>query len=682
MVTRRALLGIAATLPALLACGVLAWACEPITDALPPDVPDAGLPTSLADAPVGAACEPSAFVSGACYPAPSGTLGVGVCKAGKSACAGGAIACQGAVTPSAEICNGKDDDCNGIVDDVRGTERLAAFEGMPVTCTTGRDGICNFGQLRCEDAGPACVALFPQGRPEACNGLDDDCNGLVDDNLKNPRACRSPTKIGECAVGSYVCTSGALQCLVTAVPIREICNGRDDDCDGVVDNPPDGGTLCPGGICQGVLGCYVYTCPFVLSFDGERFSYETSVGGAGLFGQKVQLETGKRVDFEPMWARLDHAAVDASGTLRAKVLAAEDEIVYFDQASLAVVEHPPGYEVVTSSSMQWQSTLERPDPQEFYALRTAAMRAPVSALWLGAVDVTAALRTLDEVAVAHDVHADNFYEIDFGAVVDPRHARLVIDGWKYKFVRRLAPGVPVDRPHLDVEQKDGTYKRVLPLSTPRGDKKAVVFDLSSVTWPTGRYKMRVYPGTHEAGTAMWYLDRARLVEEPSAPISVRHVDPVRADLAFLGAPTVNDENDYTRPRQVTDDGKGALLPEHLTWGRFTRYGDVRDLLRAPDDRMVVMRRGDGITLRFEGLGKRDPARVAYFLRAELLFKSHKWLESKRATALTENVEPLPLHGMGFYPPSPGAFERDEARARYEEEYETREYVKGDPRWGP
>jgi len=53
-----------------------------------------------------------------CYSGPSGTEGVGVCKAGIQRCEGGVWGkCEGQVLPTAEICDGQDNDCDGKVDE-------------------------------------------------------------------------------------------------------------------------------------------------------------------------------------------------------------------------------------------------------------------------------------------------------------------------------------------------------------------------------------------------------------------------------------------------------------------------------------------------------------------------------------------------------------------------------------
>jgi hypothetical protein len=74
-----------------------------------------------------------------------------------------------------------------------------------------------------------CSAHVPV--PEVCNGVDDDCNGLTDDGLPNLQC-----GVGDCLRSSASCANGVpVQCM-PGMPHMEICDGRDNDCDGVIDN--------------------------------------------------------------------------------------------------------------------------------------------------------------------------------------------------------------------------------------------------------------------------------------------------------------------------------------------------------------------------------------------------------------------------------------------------------------
>ena len=92
--------------------------------------------------------------------------------------------------------------------------------------------------------------------------------------------------------------------------------------------------------------------------------------------------------------------------------------------------------------------------------------------------------------------------------------------------------------------------------------------------------MRIHTGTSSDGMSIWYLDRVRFGDAPDAPVHVTTVLPSHAELSFLGAPSYEDRGNPTHPMWNVPDGGGLLDPASATFGRFTRYGDVRELVSA------------------------------------------------------------------------------------------------------
>lgn len=75
--------------------------------------------------------------------------------------------------------------------------------------------------------------------PEVCDGRDNDCDGRVDDGLT--RSCYTgpagTSGRGICRAGSQTCAAGRWgACSGQVVPRAETCNRMDDDCDGRVDD--------------------------------------------------------------------------------------------------------------------------------------------------------------------------------------------------------------------------------------------------------------------------------------------------------------------------------------------------------------------------------------------------------------------------------------------------------------
>jgi hypothetical protein len=132
-----------------------------------------------------------------------------------------------------EICDGLDNDCDGIVDDNLGPPTITCLTkgvcaGTQPTCAGQNGWVCNY---------PPTYEVIEDTK-FGCDGLDNDCNGLTDEPFLIGKPCIYGT--GPCAgTGTWVCDNtqpGDHRCMGTMKqPGVEVCNGIDDDCDGLVD---------------------------------------------------------------------------------------------------------------------------------------------------------------------------------------------------------------------------------------------------------------------------------------------------------------------------------------------------------------------------------------------------------------------------------------------------------------
>ena len=107
----------------------------------------------------------------------------------------------------------------------------AIDNGLVTECfITNASGSCT-GERACTEAGlTECDA--PDAAPEACNGKDDDCDGLLDEDIE-PTPCAKSVPAGECK-GEQTCQGGKLVCDAPEAAV-ELCDGKDNDCDGDTD---------------------------------------------------------------------------------------------------------------------------------------------------------------------------------------------------------------------------------------------------------------------------------------------------------------------------------------------------------------------------------------------------------------------------------------------------------------
>ncbi len=163
-----------------------------------------------------------------------------------------------AIRPNAvELCDGVDNDCNGLMDDgipffiyyadVDGDSFGGMFGDTLFICADVPPVGFVANRLDCDDAN---AAIYPDA-PELCDGLDNNCNGLMDDGIPfftyfadadgdgfgGVAADTVSTCIAVPPTGFVTNRTDCDDADATAYPgAAEVCDGADNDCNGLEDD--------------------------------------------------------------------------------------------------------------------------------------------------------------------------------------------------------------------------------------------------------------------------------------------------------------------------------------------------------------------------------------------------------------------------------------------------------------
>jgi tetratricopeptide (TPR) repeat protein len=413
------------------------------------------------------------------------------------------------------------------------------------------------------------------------------------------------------------------------------------------------------------------SCPILFSWNGREYEFIADMIGPGVVGHWVA--PGERDVPDPdEYLKVPAKSVrEKNGTLSFKFMEPMEETVYLDEVRLVAVDHPGNVEVNPNERF-----VSNPPFPEFRVIATQNARVPAGAWDDRGRDVLPLLAKRDRKYVTEFEGLPfagfaklHWIELDLGAWDAQRPLRLLLDGYTDYFTATSMyaadqAGIKVIAPYVEAQDAQGKWVRVVEdMGFPAGLARTMVTDLTGKILAATR-RIRI------VSNLKIYWDAIRIDQTlPVEGIRVQEVPLAAASLSYLGYPK------EIRLQPASDTvysftHRSATGPYAHAAGNYTRYGDVKSLLSAADDKFTVFGSGEGVELEFEpqGLTKLPSGWIRdYFFYANGFEKD---LDFYAAYAFT--VEPLPKHGLSSYPYAEGKeYPADTEHLQYELEYNTR-----------
>jgi len=415
------------------------------------------------------------------------------------------------------------------------------------------------------------------------------------------------------------------------------------------------------------------SCPYLYAWNGERFEFITDFMGGGEMGYLEEPGRHNTPDPDEYVRIRGDQLRERNGHYELRVTNELEEALFADRFQLIVVAHPRDVEVYPNEGMT-----DPPRPFKLFATRGA--HPPLSAVDDHGNDVLSRISRMDRqypddfrrdrIRGYADEHTLTMKLAEEGTT-ESRAARtlLLLTGWTdYAWssdnVAASQGGKTMTLPSLQVKDAKGNWRTVIEdIGIPVGRPQTVTVDLSGKFLSASR-EVRIV-------TNMRILWDQILVDTSGGnlPIQLTRLDLARANLRWRGF-----------SKEVTSDGREpfgydySLVTFTSPWkvmpGRYTREGDVRELLLKSDDMFVISRPGDEISLSFDA--RKLPSLPAGWTRTFVLYSDGFSKEMDINSASPDQVTPLPFHGMSKYPyPETEAYPMTAARRAYIDRYNTR-----------
>jgi cytochrome c-type biogenesis protein CcmH/NrfG len=436
----------------------------------------------------------------------------------------------------------------------------------------------------------------------------------------------------------------------------------------------------PNGIIQSEFGTAADTtvaasqrlkgsCPWLFGWNGREMAFVTDLIWRSPLGLRINAQQTADVLMTEDWVKVGgDQLVPRDGAYDLRVTAELWETHFFDLLSLLVVDHPEGTEVFVDERFAM------PAPKLAIHV-TGPVRELKAARDDRGGDVSELVRRRDGRhldfagrGAYQGITRDHYVELEL-----PEDAPwggplwLVGQGWVHPTDSSvnvaISQGAHAGPRGLSLLVADaaGRFRTVKGgLGFPSGKDKTVLLDLTGVFPARGPRRLRL------ATNLEVFWDRLGWAEgRPEVRPAPLKIALASAELDYRGYSVTEQDapGSPERPRYLL----AGTAPRWLDLeGYHTRFGDVRELLAAVDDRYVIMNAGDEMRLRFP----QAPAPAPGLVRDFVLVGDGWVKDGDFNTTFSRTVLPLPTHRSGRYDRAPRELEEDPLHGPHRTDFET------------
>ena len=397
------------------------------------------------------------------------------------------------------------------------------------------------------------------------------------------------------------------------------------------------------------------SCPYLFAWNGKKFHFVMdAVPWGSAIGLRINGIGPAKIVATQEWYKIPRQdLVPRAGDYDLRITGELWEVYYYDWLNLMTVDHPKGTDIFTDERFVVP-------PHKLRIIATGKPHPIARAIDDRGHDVTAILRSLD----GHYLHTFglgqyqgitryHYVQIDLGKDVPTSGPLyLIARGWLHpsnsSINLAISQGHDVHPRPLSLQVPDGHggWVTVRPnLGFPEGRNKTCVINLTGVFRPGTPHDVRLSTNMEI------YWDQIQWARGlPNTPLKVTRIQPSYANLHYRGfsvirqaspfSPEIPEYNHIATTAQIWRD-----MP-----GYYTRYGDVRPLLRKIDDRYVIMGPGDEMALQFPV----PPPPPSGWVR-DYVIAGDGWVKDGDYNSIdSATVLPLPYHARTVYdtPPLP------------------------------